>query len=121
MEEIAVITALNHSASFGNNCVEFKGKKKMLFTSLCRSVIGKSVPSVLSTALNKSVAINYLGEVSAYIGSLNLSFNALDDDVSNATKDKVALERSIKISKQFLVTQGVTWEETAEGWRKITL
>ena len=107
MEELAVITALNHSASFGNKCVEFK-EKKMLFTSLCRSVIGKSVPSVLSTALNKSVATSYLGEVSAHIRSLNLSFNALDDDVSNATKDKVALERSIKISKQFSVTQGVT-------------
>ena len=73
----------------------------------------------LEYCLNKSVATNYLGEVSAHIRSLNLSFNALDDDVSNATKDKVALERSIKISKQFSVTQGVTWEETAEGWRKI--
>ena len=27
MEELAVITALNHSASFGNKCVEFKEKK----------------------------------------------------------------------------------------------
>ena len=27
MEELAVITALNHSASLGNNCVEFNEKK----------------------------------------------------------------------------------------------
>ena len=53
-----------------------------------------------------------MNEPSRLLGSQN-------DDVSNATKDKVALERSIKISKQFSVTQGVTWEETAEGWRKI--
>ena len=55
-----------------------------------------------------------MNEPSRLLGSQN-------DDVSNATKDKVTLERSIKISKQFSVTQGVTWEETAEGWRKITL
>ena len=30
MEELAVITALNYSASFGNNCVEFKEKKNVI-------------------------------------------------------------------------------------------
>ena len=46
--------------------------------------------------------------------ALNPSFKALDEDVYNATKDKVALERLIEISTQFPVSQGVTWEETAK-------
>ena len=38
----------------------------------------------------------------------------MDEDVYNATKEKVALERPIEISTQFPVSQGVTWEETAK-------
>ena len=50
LEDLDVITALNHSGSFGNNLVNFEKKKmKMLFTSLGRSVFGKTVPSVLNT------------------------------------------------------------------------
>ena len=45
MEGLAVITALNHSGSFVKNFVEFLKKIKMLFTSLGRSVKGKTVPS----------------------------------------------------------------------------
>ena len=43
------------------------------------------------------------------------------DDVYYATKEKVALERLIKISTQFPVSQGVTWQETAEVWQETTL
>ena len=50
MEDLAVITALNHSGSFGTNFVKFK-EKKILFTSLGRSVLGKTVPPVLSASL----------------------------------------------------------------------
>ena len=50
LEDLDVITALNHSGSFGKNLVKFgKKKMKMLFTSLGRSVFGKTVPSVLNT------------------------------------------------------------------------
>ena len=50
LEDLDVITALNHSGSFGKNLVKFEKKKmKMLFTSLGRSVFGKTVPSVLNT------------------------------------------------------------------------
>ena len=49
MEDLAVITALNHSGSFGENFVMFKEKKiKMLLTRLSRFVLGKPVPEVLS-------------------------------------------------------------------------
>ena len=49
MEDIAFITALNHSGSFGENFVMFKEKKiKMLLTRLSRFVLGKPVPEVLS-------------------------------------------------------------------------
>ena len=51
MEDPTIITALNHSGSFGKNFVEFKEKIKILFTSLGRFVLGKIVPSVLSTTL----------------------------------------------------------------------
>ena len=37
MEDLAVITALNHSGSFGKNFVKLKEKIEMLFTSLGRS------------------------------------------------------------------------------------
>ena len=41
MEDVAIITALNHSGSFGKNFVEFKGKSKN-FIHQPRSVpIGK--------------------------------------------------------------------------------
>ena len=46
MEDLAVITAL--SCSFEKNFVKFMGKIKMLFTSLGRSVFGKT--SFFSTA-----------------------------------------------------------------------
>ena len=49
LEDLDVITALNHSGSFGKNLVKFEKKMKMLFTSLGRSVFGKTVPSVLNT------------------------------------------------------------------------
>ena len=42
MEDLAVITALNHLGSFGKNFVKFKLKKiEMLFISLGRSYVGK--------------------------------------------------------------------------------
>ena len=50
MENLAVITALNHSGSFRNHLLGFRKKIKMLFTSQGRSVLGKTVPSVLCTA-----------------------------------------------------------------------
>ena len=46
--------------------------------------------------------------------------SALDEDIWNTTKEKVAHELPIKISTQFPVTQGVTWKETADKWREIT-
>ena len=51
MEDLALITALNHSSSFYEHLFKFPGKKtiKMLFTSSGPSVLGKTVPSVLST------------------------------------------------------------------------
>ena len=55
MVDLAVITALIHSGSLGKNFVKFMEKKfKMLFTSLGRSVLGKTVQkkTVLSTALS---------------------------------------------------------------------
>ena len=42
--------SLKSFVSFGNNFVKFRGKIEMLFTSLSRSVFGKTVPCVLSTA-----------------------------------------------------------------------
>ena len=53
MEDLAVVTALNHSGSFRKNFLKLKKKKYIyiyiLFTSLGRSVLGKTVRSVLST------------------------------------------------------------------------
>ena len=50
-EDLAVITALNHSGSFGKNFVKFKGKKIVIHQpNLRRSVLGKTVPEVLSAA-----------------------------------------------------------------------
>ena len=48
------------------------------------------------------------------------TISALDEDIWNTTKEKVAHELPIKISTQFPVTQGVTWKETADEWREIT-
>ena len=42
--------SLKSFVSFGNNFVKFRGNIEMLFTSLSRSVFGKTVPCVLSTA-----------------------------------------------------------------------
>ena len=56
MEDPAVITALNHSGCFGRNLVQFKEKIKMLFTSLSQSVLGKTVPAVLSAARGRGLA-----------------------------------------------------------------
>ena len=50
MEDLAVVTALNHLGSFGKNFVKLKEKIKMLYPSLGLSVQGKTVPFVLSTA-----------------------------------------------------------------------
>ena len=61
-----------------------------------------------------STVTNQLRELSVHTLSLNPSFKALDDDVHYATKEKVELERPIKILTQFPITQGVTWGETAE-------
>ena len=38
----------------------------------------------------------------------------MDEDVYNATEEKVALERLIEILTQFPVSQGVTWKETTK-------
>ena len=62
-----------------------------------------------------SIETNQLREVLIHTYSaLNPSFKALDEDIHNATKEKVALERLIEISAQFPVSLGVTWEETAK-------
>ena len=59
MEDIAFITALNHSGSFGENFVMFKEKKKnMLLTRLSRFVLGKPVPEVLSPIWTSKLANN---------------------------------------------------------------
>ena len=59
MEDLAVITALNHSGSFGENFVMFKEKKiKMLLTRLSRFVLGKPVPEVLSPIWTSKLANN---------------------------------------------------------------
>ena len=50
MENLAVLTAFYHSGSFRNHLLGFGKKIKMLFTSQGRSVLGKTVPSVLCTA-----------------------------------------------------------------------
>ena len=50
MEDLALIKAVNHSGSFGKNFVMFMKKTELLFTGLGRSVLGKTMPSVLSTA-----------------------------------------------------------------------
>ena len=69
-----------------------------------------------------SIETNQLREVLIHTYSaLNPSFKALDEDIYNATKEKVALERLIEISAQFPVSLGVTWEETAKVWQEITL
>ena len=68
-----------------------------------------------------STVTNQLREVSIHTPSLNPSFSTLNEDVYYATKEKVALERLIKILTQFPVSQGVTSEETAEVWQEITL
>ena len=49
MENLAVITALNHKGSFGKYFVKFKRKKKLLFSSQGRSILGETVDSVFST------------------------------------------------------------------------
>ena len=53
MEDLAVVTALNHSGSFRKNFLKLKKNIYIyiyiLFTSLGRSVLGKTVRSVLST------------------------------------------------------------------------
>ena len=67
-----------------------------------------------------STVRNQLREVSIHTPSLNPSFSTLNEDVY-ATKEKVALERLIKILTQFPVSQGVTWKETAEVWQETTL
>ena len=62
-----------------------------------------------------STETNQLREVLIHTyTALNLSVKALYGDVYNATKEEVALKRLIEISTQFPVSQGVTWEETAE-------
>ena len=62
-----------------------------------------------------SIETNQLREVLIHTYSaLNPSFKALDEDIYNNTKEKVALERLIEISAQFPVSLGVTWEETAK-------
>ena len=43
MEDLVVITALNHSGSFGENFIKLRKKIKLLFTSLGRSVLGKTI------------------------------------------------------------------------------
>ena len=59
MEDIAFITALNHSGSFGENFGMFKEKKvKMLLTRLSRFVLGKPVPEVLSPIWTSKLANN---------------------------------------------------------------
>ena len=68
-----------------------------------------------------STVTNQLREVSIHTPSPNPSFKALDADVYYATKEKVVLERLIKISTHFPVSQGVTWKETAEVWQETTL
>ena len=50
MENLPVITALYHSGAFRNHLLGFRKKNKKLFTSQGRSVLGKTVPSVLCTA-----------------------------------------------------------------------
>ena len=49
MENLAVLTAFYHSGSFRNHLLGFGKKIKILFTSQGRSVLGKTVPSVLCT------------------------------------------------------------------------
>ena len=59
MEDIAFMTALNHSGSFGENFVMFTEKKvKMLLTRLSRFVLGKPVPEVLSPIWTSKLANN---------------------------------------------------------------
>ena len=48
-----------------------------------------------------STVTNQLREVSIHTPSPNPSFKALDDDVYYATKEKVVLERLIKIRRNF--------------------
>ena len=48
MKNLALITALNYLGSFCKHSFKFPEKKKMLYTSLASSVLGKTVPSVLS-------------------------------------------------------------------------
>ena len=50
MEDLALIKAVNHLGSFGKNFVMFMKKTELLFTGLGRSVLGKTMPFVLSTA-----------------------------------------------------------------------
>ena len=48
-EDLTVITTLNHAGYFCNYFVEFYKRIKMLVTSLGPSVLGKTLPSFLST------------------------------------------------------------------------
>ena len=48
--ESCLLTAFYHSGSFRNHLIGFGKKIKMLFTTQGRSVLGKTVPSVLCTA-----------------------------------------------------------------------
>ena len=54
MEDLAIVTALNHSGSFRKSLLKLKKKKKYIYIYiyiyiLGRSVLGKTVRSVLST------------------------------------------------------------------------
>ena len=85
MEDIAFITALNHSGSFGENFVMFKEKKvKMLFTRLSRFVLGKPVPEVLSPIWTSKLASNtylLLKEIPRPIRGI-ISCNGADADIN---------------------------------------
>ena len=58
MEDPAVITAVNHSGCFGRNLVQFKGKNKDVIHQSKSDVLGKTVPTVLSTARGRGLANN---------------------------------------------------------------
>ena len=49
LEDLDVITALNHSGSFGKNLVKFEKKNENAIYQLRSLVFGKTVPSVLNT------------------------------------------------------------------------
>ena len=50
MEDLAVITALNHSVSFGKNFIKFKEKQLKCYLPALRSVhVGKNCAAVIKT------------------------------------------------------------------------